>query len=261
MEDDALDRSTDLSGSDGGRTLPDDAEPQVFAVARAGGRHAFTRRGFIEMVGASAASAATLAGCGDDGPFGGEAATATPPPSATPTAVPTPTASSTPTPECVVQPSSVNLRAGPGTNYDIVAVFRQGDALAVTGRTEDGTWFEVVAKDGRRGWMAASIVECSVATDAIPIQRDIPPSPTAPPPTRTPVPTDTPVPAGEEGNVPPGQTGIEYHVEGRTFHLPCGSPIPAGAVCVCNCVTAPAPSGCGCHGHRAPRVSSYWYPN
>ena len=31
-----------------------------------------------------------------------------------------------------------------------------------------------------------------------------------------------------------------------TYTLPCGSPIPAGAVCVCNCV---AGSVCSCVGH------------
>jgi WD40 repeat protein len=36
-----------------------------------------------------------------------------------------------------------------------------------------------------------------------------------------------------------------------TFSLPCGSPIPAGAVCTCNCVASSQPSG----------ASHYWYPN
>jgi len=81
--------------------------------------------------------------------------------------------------------------------------------------------------------------------------------------------------------------GIEYSVdvEGETvtYTLPCGSPIPAGAVCVCNCV---AGSGCACVGHTTcscvghttcscvgdvcscvshssgcSAVYHYWYPN
>jgi len=44
--------------------------------------------------------------------------------------------------------------------------------------------------------------------------------------------------------------GIEYTVSESgqtvTYTMPCGSPIPAGAVCVCNCV---AGSGCACVGH------------
>ncbi|MCQ3937948.1 MAG: hypothetical protein DPW18_12980 [Chloroflexi bacterium] len=67
----------------------------------------------------------------------------------------------------------------------------------------------------------------------------------------------------------PAVEGIEVsvEVEGRTitYTLPCGAPIPPGAVCVCNCV---AGSGCACVsynpcscvGYSAP-VYHYWYPN
>ncbi len=61
----------------------------------------------------------------------------------------------------------------------------------------------------------------------------------------------------------PDVSGITYEVKnasGQTiqYTLPCGSPIPLGAVCVCNCVSGnrSAPSTCGCVGY-----SSYWYPN
>ncbi len=30
--------------------------------------------------------------------------------------------------------------------------------------------------------------------------------------------------------------GIAYTVQGLTYTLPCGSPLPAGAACTCNCV-------------------------
>jgi LysM repeat protein len=65
------------------------------------------------------------------------------------------------------------------------------------------------------------------------------------------------IPAGEEGvkieiAEPDGTT--------RTWTLPCGSPIPPGAVCVCNCVSVPA--SCACVGHcSCDAVSThYWYP-
>ncbi|NOH02565.1 MAG: twin-arginine translocation signal domain-containing protein [Chloroflexi bacterium] len=67
----------------------------------------------------------------------------------------------------------------------------------------------------------------------------------------------------------PSVEGIEYSVEteGRTitYTLPCGAPIPPGAVCVCNCV---AGSGCSCVSYNpcscvsyTPAVYHYWYPN
>ncbi len=67
----------------------------------------------------------------------------------------------------------------------------------------------------------------------------------------------------------PSVDGIEVsvEVEGRTitYTLPCGAPIPPGAVCVCNCV---AGSGCACVSYNpcscvgySPPVYHYWYPN
>jgi len=36
-------------------------------------------------------------------------------------------------------------------------------------------------------------------------------------------------------------SGVRYTVGGKTYTLPCGSPLPPGAVCTCNCVpVAPA---------------------
>jgi hypothetical protein len=111
-------------------------------------------------------------------------------------------------------------------------------------------------------------VECSSPIDAIPVEPNIPPPPTPAPPTAAPEPTAVPPPPGEPGDVPAGQEGSSYSVNGQTFHLPCGSPLPAGAVCICNCV-AGQPSGCTCDtvctcdkvctcdNHS----SSYWYPN
>ena len=54
-----------------------------------------------------------------------------------------------------------------------------------------------------------------------------------------------------------------------TYTLPCGSPIPAGAVCTCNCVAGSKPSctcvghTCSCHSHRSGGGGGghYWHPN
>lgn len=53
-----------------------------------------------------------------------------------------------------------------------------------------------------------------------------------------------------------------------TYTLPCGSPIPAGAVCTCNCVTAPPIESCSCDTVctcdtvcSCVGASHYWYPN
>jgi len=108
-------------------------------------------------------------------------------------------------------------------------------------------------------------------------------SPTPKPTHASPKPKPT-KPPGTPGTVPPGHTGVQYRTGSRTYTLPCGSPIPPGAVCTCNCVSVP-PScscvgyqacscvghqacscvgyqACSCVGHQACSVvTHYWYPN
>jgi len=58
---------------------------------------------------------------------------------------------------------------------------------------------------------------------------------------------------------PPEARGITYQLTDASgqvveYTLPCGAPIPQGAVCTCNCVAGGyVPSGSG--------GSHYWYPN
>lgn len=74
---------------------------------------------------------------------------------------------------------------------------------------------------------------------------------------------------GSQEEIAPGKEGVRITTtvggETVTWTLPCGSPIPPGAVCVCNCVSVPA--ACGCVGHRScscvghTYTVHYWYPN
>lgn len=82
-------------------------------------------------------------------------------------------------------------------------------------------------------------------------------------------------------SMPDTQEGItvekvdEVTGETVTFTLPCGAPIPNGAVCVCNCVAGSVCScvgyvacscdgyvaGCSCDGHTITTTYHYWHPN
>jgi hypothetical protein len=73
-----------------------------------------------------------------------------------------------------------------------------------------------------------------------------PPNTTTTPPPNT---TTTPPPPPKPGKVPAGTKGLQLRTGGGTYHLPCGSPIPAGAVCTCNCVVVP--KACSCVGHQS----------
>jgi hypothetical protein len=85
---------------------------------------------------------------------------------------------------------NVNVRTGPGTNYDAFGSLFAGSELTVVGRSSDTTWY-VVDYNGRQGWVANSVVSVSGPCSTLPFVA-APPTPTAPPP--TPTPTATPGP-------------------------------------------------------------------
>ncbi|MEM7031251.1 MAG: SH3 domain-containing protein [Chloroflexota bacterium] len=109
-----------------------------------------------------------------------------PEPTSTPTAtleptpapiVTSPTETSTPEPEpapILAVPmvsavdSNVNLRSGPGTNFERVGVLLQGDSLEIIGRNEDSSWWQVLTEDDV-SWIAASVTEASNINDSIPV--------------------------------------------------------------------------------------------
>lgn len=88
------------------------------------------------------------------------AATATPSP-----VPPTPT----PPVQTTLTAPTVNLRAGPGSDYAILATWGQGTAMTVLGRSADSSWFSVEAPDGQIGWMAAAILGVVADAQALPV--------------------------------------------------------------------------------------------
>ena len=118
----------------------------------------------------------------------------TPPPSKTPapTHTPLPTETATPadtplptiepdsSPNAVVKLATLNVRAGPGVGYAVIAAVRQGDELSILGQAQDCAWLKVETPQGGEGWVAASVqyVTFAPACDAIP-EAAIPPMPTA----------------------------------------------------------------------------------
>jgi hypothetical protein len=116
--------------------------------------------------------------------------TPTPTPTPRPPRTPTPTPSATPLPDAVVSSQAANLRAGPGTVYEVVGQARQGDELRIAGKSPDGGWLEVTLPDGTRGWMSASLLAVNLDLGQV-AAAAIPPTPT---PAETPTPTLTPVP-------------------------------------------------------------------
>lgn len=80
----------------------------------------------------------------------------------------------------------VNVRSGPGTQYDLVGVLIPGQTSEILGRSPDGQWLQIVYVGGpsNTGWVLAQFVR---------VVGDISTFPTVqPPPTATRPPTSTP---------------------------------------------------------------------
>jgi PKD repeat protein len=127
-------------------------------------------------------------------------------PTATPGGPVEPTAAATKTPtrsEATPQPqgatataiTDLNVRAGPGISYPVLAVLQAGQSAPITGQSDDGTWWQIELSEP--GWVSARYVT-SQDTQNVPIAQApaLPVTPTlVPTPTPTPVPAPTPTPA------------------------------------------------------------------
>ncbi len=260
--------------------------PHVFAVSKNSKSVKFTRRDFLQVASVAAASAA-LTGCTPpeilspptdtpsptDTPVPTRTSTHTSTPSRTSTPTKTPTTTPTPVVMCEVKSSS-NVRFGPSTAYQTIGTLSAGDKVLVLGRNPDSTWARIEKPGDFSGWLKATLLENSCDIKALQVV--------------TPMPTPTALP-GRAGRTAPGQKGVDYNfknpITGITeqYTLPCGEPIPQGAICVCNCVTVPA--GCSCNSDVVPKATKkpkncscdtvctcntvctcdgaghYWYPN
>jgi hypothetical protein len=94
---------------------------------------------------------------------------------ATPTSTPTSTFTSTPTPGVVVvrpgPAQGLNVRAGPGTNYPVLATLPAGSRLTPVGRDAAGRWVQVccMAED-QPGWVLAELVDLAVDLQGLPVR-------------------------------------------------------------------------------------------
>ena len=95
------------------------------------------------------------------------------------------TVTGTPEGPMIVVPDQVNVRLGPGTNYDKVGVLIAGQEVPALGRTPGGLWIQIVyhGVPGNIAWVYAPYVVLDTAQQLLPIIE--------PPPTPTPRMTPT----------------------------------------------------------------------
>jgi len=63
----------------------------------------------------------------------------------------------------------LNLRAGPGTNYQRTGQVHRGDELEIVGRNADRTWLKVIALVEREAWVYADLVTWEGSLDGVPV--------------------------------------------------------------------------------------------
>jgi len=133
----------------------------------------------------------------------------------------------------VIAPAGVNVRTGPGTEYDVILLAPLGAEGEITGVSSDRTWW-VVRVPGAfndRGWVAAEYIRAEDA-DAVPVVGSPPtPTPVVPPtPTPTPPPNATfsanrtTINAGEKATLSWGVENVKavymFPVGGSPFDYP-----------------------------------------
>lgn len=69
---------------------------------------------------------------------------------------------------------TINVRSGPGTQFEIVGQLAQGDSVPVTGRdVEIARWYLVTLVDGQEGWVSSYTVSLDGDVENLPIvERD-----------------------------------------------------------------------------------------
>ncbi len=125
------------------------------------------------------------------------------PPAAPPAPVVDTPAAAPPTADAVVAAAQLDMRSGPGTDFDVLATLAQDDPLEVIGQSGNCAWLKVRTAQGVEGWVArlvggreyttlnvacGSVAELTVPTPtARPATPTVQPAlPTAPPPATRP---------------------------------------------------------------------------
>jgi hypothetical protein len=91
--------------------------------------------------------------------------TATPLPTATP---PEPPAD----PILVINSSDVNVRAGPGTEFEILTVTDRGQEYQVVGKNVTGDWWQICCVDGENGWVTSEYADTDGPVDQVAVVGD-----------------------------------------------------------------------------------------
>lgn len=68
----------------------------------------------------------------------------------------------------ITNASRVNLRQGPGVNFNIVTILSAGQLFTIVGRNADGSWVQIILPGNVQGWVNARYVLPSIPVNTLP---------------------------------------------------------------------------------------------
>lgn len=91
-----------------------------------------------------------------------------------------PTKTAVPPIIAVVNVDRLNVRSGPGVDYDLVATIDEGETVELTGRLINGSWWQICCMLGESGWVIGEAVDLPAdAENLVPVIENIPLPPTS----------------------------------------------------------------------------------
>lgn len=131
----------------------------------------------------------------------------------------------------------VNLRSGPGTDYEVVGSLSPGQSFNIIGRNADSSWWQI-AVDDKPVWVAASVVKATNIDQEIEVVEALPP-----PPTVTPIPPQAPA-------IAPTSTPLQSLPIAPPPARACCRTCSEGKACGDSCISkdkqCTKPPGCAC---------------
>jgi len=102
----------------------------------------------------------------------------TPPSTATPTLAPSPSPTHTTehAPVSVVgiiSRRAMNVRAGPGTEFAILTMVREGQEVTVVGKTADEAWILILTPTGVRGWAWREYIRIEPSLEGVVVSTEV----------------------------------------------------------------------------------------
>ena len=77
----------------------------------------------------------------------------------------------------IVQTDTLNIREGPGTSYPVIGRLMNGDAITITGRLDDGSWYQIQVTERGSGWVSSALVKPATSANQIALAPTLTPRP------------------------------------------------------------------------------------